>query len=321
MLAASAVPALALTKEAAVESCRGSIGKPFVQGCVRSLGGRKSGDFEANLAACRAKIVPKVHDCVVAAMNAANGRANVAVGVPTEAEPAAPANALPVGFVAPPRTIADITAILDSEKPDVKKLEQLKSDADDQPTGKESRGDLAEFYLDRGNARAQLGRLADAIADANKAVEAGKGAVSMSRMGRMLQLAAMEYALAGDPKKALEIMQRVSREAQLSRVRWDTSSTPTVRWPPSTLSWATSHRRRPSCAATCRCCSRREPADFRYGAAITRRSGRAGNPTSNSAAPSSSRRGDNFTTPSCLINWRSNASAPASRAFWHRLIR
>jgi CHAT domain-containing protein/tetratricopeptide (TPR) repeat protein len=212
VLTASAAPALALTKEAAVESCRASIGKPFVQSCVRGMGGRNSADFEANLASCRAQITPKVRACVLAAMNAANGRANVAVAVPTEAEPAAPVNALPVGFIAPPRSIADITAILDSEKPDVKKLEQLKSDADDQPTGKEARGDLAEFYLDRGNARAQLGRLADAIADANKAVEVGKGAVSNKRMGRMLQLAAMEYALAGDPKKALEIMQRLYRE-------------------------------------------------------------------------------------------------------------
>ena len=181
------------------------------------MGGRNSANFEANLASCRAQITPKVRACVMAAMNAANGRANVAVAVPTEAAPAAPANALPVGFVAPPRTIADITAILDSEKPDVKKLEELKADADDQPTGKESRGDLAQFYFDRGNARAQLGRLADSIADANKAVEAGKGAVSNKMMGRLLQLASLQYAVAGDPKKALDILQRMYREVATAK--------------------------------------------------------------------------------------------------------
>src|SRR5665213_1182557 len=154
VLTASTAPALALTQEAAIANCRSTIGRPFVQSCVRGMGGRNSANFEANLASCRAQITPKVRACVMAAMNAANGRANVAVAVPTEAAPAAPANALPVGFVAPPRTIADITAILDSEKPDVKKLEELKADADDQPTGKESRGDLAQFYFDRGNARA-----------------------------------------------------------------------------------------------------------------------------------------------------------------------
>ena len=212
VLTAFAVPALALTKEAAVESCRASVGKPFVQSCVRGMGGGSSGNFEANLETCRSQIKPKVIACVIAALNAANGRANVAVAVPTEAEPTAPANALPVGFVAPPRSIADVTAILDSEKPDVKKLEQRKSDADDQPTGKESRGELAQFYYDRGSARAQLGRLADSIADANKAVEVGKGAVSPKAMGRLMQLGSLQYALAGDPKKALEILQRQYRE-------------------------------------------------------------------------------------------------------------
>ena len=75
----------------------------------------------------------------------ANGRANVAVAVPTEAEPAAPANALPVGFVAPPRTIADITAILDSEKPDVKKvIEDFKAFAKGRSLGDISIRELIE---------------------------------------------------------------------------------------------------------------------------------------------------------------------------------
>ena len=43
--------------------------------------------------------------------------------------------------------------------------------------------DLAQFYFDRGNARAQLGRLADSIADANKAIEVGRGAVSPQHDG------------------------------------------------------------------------------------------------------------------------------------------
>jgi CHAT domain-containing protein/tetratricopeptide (TPR) repeat protein len=213
VLTASAVSALALTQEAAVENCRNTIGRPFVQSCVRGMGGRQSASFEANLASCREQITPKVRACVMAAMNAANGRANVAVAAPTEAAPVAPAaDALPVGFVAPPRTIADITAILDSEKPDVKKIEELKSDADDQPTGKESRGDLAQFYFDRGNARAQLGRLADSLADANKAIEVGKGAVSVNMLGRLMQLASLQYQVAGDPKKSLDILLQMQRE-------------------------------------------------------------------------------------------------------------
>jgi len=200
LLVGSAGSAFALSKEAAVENCRMTIGRPIVQACMRASGGA------GNREACRAKARPQVRACVMAALNAANGRANVAVAIPTEAAPkASAANGLPAGFVAPPRTIWDITAILDSEKPDLRKIEELKADADAAPTGKESRADLAQFYFDRGNARAQLGRLADSIADADKAMEVGRGAVSPNMMGRLMQLASIQYSAAGDPKKALEL--------------------------------------------------------------------------------------------------------------------
>jgi CHAT domain-containing protein len=207
LLVGSAQSAFALSKEAAVENCRMTIGRPIVQACMRASGGA------GNREACRAKARPQVRACVMAALNAANGRANVAVAIPTEAAPkASAATGLPAGFVAPPRTISDITAILDSEKPDLKKIEELKADADAAPTGKESREDLAQFYFDRGNARAQLGRLADSIADANKAMEVGRGAVSPNMMGRLMQLASIQYSAAGDPKKALELRLRQLRD-------------------------------------------------------------------------------------------------------------
>src|SRR3569833_1229239 len=179
LLLGSAGSAAALTKEAAIENCRMSVGKPIVQACMRAGGG-------ANLEACRAKASPQVRACVIAALNAANGRANVAVELPKEAAPKLePGTALPKDFIAPPRTIADITAILDGEEPDAKLISKLKSDADSTPTGKESRADLAQFYFDRANARAQLGRLSESIADASKAVEIGRGAVEANMMGRM----------------------------------------------------------------------------------------------------------------------------------------
>ena len=69
-----------------------------------------------------------------------------------------------------------------------------------------------QFYFDRGNARAQLGRLADSLADANKAIEVGRGAASPLMMGRLIALAAQQYSAAGDPKKAFELYQRQLRE-------------------------------------------------------------------------------------------------------------
>lgn len=190
-----------------------TVGKPIVQSCMQSMGGGKVAGADANREACRTKATPQVRACVLAALNAANGRANVAVAIPTEAAPKIPlGNALPAGFVAPPRTITDITAILDSEKPDLKTIEELKADADSNPTGKESREDLAQFYFDRGNARAQLGRLADTLTDANKAIEVGRGAVTPLMMGRLIALAAQQYSAAGDPKKAFDLFQRQLRE-------------------------------------------------------------------------------------------------------------
>ncbi|UFW44245.1 CHAT domain-containing protein [Bradyrhizobium sp. WSM471] len=187
-----------------------TVGKPIVHACMQAQGGRKAG---ADLEGCRAKASPQVRACVMAALNAANGRANVAVELPKEAAPKLePGTALPKDFVAPPRTIADITAILDSEKPDSKLLAELKADADSTPTGKESRADLAQFYFDRANARAQLGRLAESIGDAGKAVEIGRGAVEANMMGRMQQLLSLQYAAAGDPKRSLEVIQRLLRE-------------------------------------------------------------------------------------------------------------
>ena len=119
---------------------------------------------------------------------------------------------MPAGFVAPPRTVSDITAILDSEKPDPQKIAQRKAAADAMPAAGASRQDLARFHYDRGNARAQLGRLNELLVDANKAVEIGRGAVDLNLFGRLLQFLGLQYAAAGDPKKGLTVFQRQIKE-------------------------------------------------------------------------------------------------------------
>jgi CHAT domain-containing protein len=211
-LTASAGPAFALTKEAAVEHCRMTVGRPIVQACMRAGGG--------SLEACREKARPQVSACVVAALNAANARGNVAVALPTEVAPKlVPGTALPAGFIAPPRTISDITAILDGEKPDPKVIEKLKSDADVTPSGMETPAVLSRFYFDRAAARSQLGRLDDSIADTNKGIEVGRGAIDANMTGRLKQFLALQYSSAGDPKKALEIYQQVLRETNVAGAR------------------------------------------------------------------------------------------------------
>ncbi len=215
LITVGARPALALTKEQAIEDCRASVGRPLVQQCMR--GG--SGDREA----CREQAKPHVRACVVKALNAANGRANVPVALPTEKGPSEEiekqAQALPTTFVAPPRTITDITAILDSEKPDAAKIATLKAEADATVPSHASRVELARLYYKRGTARAALGRLNEATDDAIKAIEAGRGAVDANLLGRLEQFAGLQYSAAGDPKRALDIFQQQLRNTDAPGAR------------------------------------------------------------------------------------------------------
>ena len=200
--------AMALSKEEAVENCRSTVGRPFVQACA-------SGD-KSKIEQCRAQVQPRMKACVLAALNAANGRANVAIELYKNGKPrdtVAPGNALPAGFVAPPRTIADITGVLDSEKPDAAKLEQLKKDADDEPEKGLAADDLSEFYYDRAQARAALGRVAEALADGEKAVAATKNSGDFYFRQRIETVnRAMQIAL-GDVKGALDKANRMVVEA------------------------------------------------------------------------------------------------------------
>src|ERR1700694_1599574 len=209
---ASCERASALSKEQAVANCRETVGHPIVHACMQGLG--QGGEREANLAKCRAGVSPKVKACVLAALNAANGRANVAIelyknGKP-KADAVAPGNALPAGFVAPPRTIADIAAVLDNEKPDPATLAKLKAAADDAPG---TQPDLAELSYARGNARALLGRNMDALADGEKALAATKASGDGYFGQRIRQFLSIQKMALGDIKGALQIAQFMITDA------------------------------------------------------------------------------------------------------------
>ena len=123
-----------------------------------------------------------------------------------------PANAQQPKFVAPPRSITDITAILDAEKPDPKLIAELKDDADALPPKSGSRLDFAQFYYDRGSARKQLGRMKEALADALKAVDTARGVADSNLLGRMTQFLGMQYAVVGEPKQAMTVFERMVRD-------------------------------------------------------------------------------------------------------------
>ena len=127
---------------------------------------------------------------------------------------------LPVAsFVAPPRTIADITAILDQEKPDPGVAVELRSRADAQPKAGLNRGELAKFHYQRCQARSVLGESTNAIADCEQAVELGRGSLSKGDSMRLLQGLALQHAYAANAKKALEVLLRMAREADAKGTR------------------------------------------------------------------------------------------------------
>ena len=111
-------------------------------------------------------------------------------------------------FVAPPRTIADITAILDQQKPDPSITGRLRAEADAKPPAGAGKGELAKFLYSRCMARSALGEFKGAIADCEKATESGQNSVDALELGRIRQGLAIQYAAAGDPKKSLQVQLR-----------------------------------------------------------------------------------------------------------------
>ena len=188
--------------------------RPQVRACVQSRGGG-----EKNLADCKAQVTPAVIACV--RREGQKAAAGVAAPAAPKLESAASAKdiaAMPKTFVSPPRTIADITAVLDHEKPDAAKIAERQADADASPPKSGSAADLAQFYYDRGNARALLARNKEALADALKAVEIGRG-TPIRQLNRFRQFVALQQSALGNPKESLATLKAVGEGAQVSATR------------------------------------------------------------------------------------------------------
>jgi CHAT domain-containing protein/tetratricopeptide (TPR) repeat protein len=77
-------------------------------------------------------------------------------------------------FVPPPRTIADVTAVLDQQKPaDLATIAELRAQADREPPKTVDQAALATFYFERGKVARHAGRIRQAIDDLTRAVELG----------------------------------------------------------------------------------------------------------------------------------------------------
>jgi CHAT domain-containing protein len=202
-------PVLAQGFEQIRQACKDSVAAQM-QSCMQAKGG---GDREANRKACRETTGPAVSACIRRETQKA------AAGKPPPTMPKAEASAakdvvsVPTAFVAPPRTIADITAILDSERPDPAKLAKLKADANAAAPNEKSPAKLAQFHYDRGYARALLGLNKEALADGLKALEASQQAIEFRQLSRIRQFVGIQHNALGDPKQALAAFQTIAREA------------------------------------------------------------------------------------------------------------
>jgi CHAT domain-containing protein len=158
----------ALEMNQAIENCRASSGKPAYMACKQGGGSHE---------ACFGKARAIVQSCVRSAMIAAQPKAALfspeklvkspaTAGKPGAAEIASDAAA---SLVAPPRTISDITAILDQQKPDAAEIAKLTARADAAVPAGMKGAELADFVYQRAQARALLGRT-DALSDAELAV-------------------------------------------------------------------------------------------------------------------------------------------------------
>ena len=203
---ASLQPAFAASHEQIIESCkqahmeelrtcvRGKVGNP------RSVAGP---ELEKAKQACGAAIV---RPCVIreeqkqAASVAAPAapKADAAGDVPIE---------IRTSFVAPPRTIADITAILDSEKPDEAQITKLRALANGTPAKNLAGPQLAQFLFDRAGARALLARNKDALADSLQALDIAKHGMDVRFLARTRRLVAQQYQATGDRKDAIAMLQ------------------------------------------------------------------------------------------------------------------
>jgi CHAT domain-containing protein len=204
--------ALAASHEQIVERCR-EAARPKVVACVRAKGGNRNS--EAIIAACRESIGrPIVTACVQREeQKQATGVAAPAAPKDQVAPPPQGAIQIQTSFVAPPRTIADITAILDNEKPDEAQIAARKASADAPPPSNASAAQLAQFYYDRGNARALLARNNEALADGLQAITLGKSANEFLLLTRIRQFVALQYRALGDQRQAMTLFQQIAEEA------------------------------------------------------------------------------------------------------------
>lgn len=206
-------PASAASHEQIIASCKQALWSQIHACVVGKLGGPPGRAAPADLARARQQCGPPLVRPCVMREEQKEAAHKAPPAIPKEETAAAPAGGgvKPV-FVAPPRTIADITAILTAERPDDAQIAARKATADAAPPAGAAPARLAQFYYDRGNARALLARNKEALADGLQALAAGKGTIDALQLLRIRQFVALQYRTLGDLKSAMASSEQIARD-------------------------------------------------------------------------------------------------------------
>jgi CHAT domain-containing protein/tetratricopeptide (TPR) repeat protein len=111
--------------------------------------------------------------------------------------------AAPAAAPAPPATEADITALLDQEKPDPAKIAKRTADADAPIPANLTGAKRAQALFQRAQARALVGRIGDAITDTQDAIKLSKGENYPRVTSRYEQFLQRRMHEAGDDQHAV----------------------------------------------------------------------------------------------------------------------
>jgi tetratricopeptide (TPR) repeat protein len=117
-------------------------------------------------------------------------------------------------LVAPPRSIADITELLDKEVPDPAKRAKLEASADAKPKANAGRSELFEFYYARARDRASIGRTLEAIADCELAI--ANSSDYDKDASRVEQFMEIQVRVSGDVRRALKILERLASKLDIA---------------------------------------------------------------------------------------------------------
>jgi hypothetical protein len=211
--------ARAATMEEAIAKCTDQV-RPIVRECVRRKVLASRGSPDQFIPGCKAQVTGQVRNCVSRLIGASELKNN-----PLDAarEPTSGATAIALAAsqkrVVPPRTIADITAILDQEKPDPTRLKKLQTAADGSPSA-DNGMEAANFYFGRSLVRSELGRFSEAIADSQTAVRLATGRADQLVLNNYRLTVIKQYLAAGQPKLALELLLKMvcGRRARRTRI-------------------------------------------------------------------------------------------------------